>query len=137
MLNYGHIFYTTIYFYKWNNYIMLMLHRLIAYVNIQAQHDNLLIQLSIDNLLACMRKSMYAHSCMCAHTCVCMHAHVHVCAHVCAHMCGAHTHTRACVWCTHTCVCAHMCMCIHVCMCACMHVHMWVHVYTRVCLWCL
>ena len=30
-----------------------MLHRRIVYVNKQAQHDNLLMQLSIDNLLAC------------------------------------------------------------------------------------
>ena len=36
-----------------------MLHRLIVYVNMQA-HDNLLIQLSIDDLLACM----HARVCM-------------------------------------------------------------------------
>ena len=45
------------------------------YVNMQAQHNNLLIQLSIDNLLVCM----------CVNACV-MHVYANACAHVHKHV---------------------------------------------------
>ena len=74
-----------------------MSRKLIVYVNMQAQHNNLLIQLSIDNLLVCVHMNMYANMCVrarmvctqglctCMHTCTCMHPHA--CAHMHAYAC--------------------------------------------------
>ena len=93
---------------------MLMLHRLIVYV-MQTQHDNLLIQLSTDNLLARMRVIIYACACICMYACmcVCMQACVHasLCAHKCMCVHKVHVHAQSACGCIRVLVQLHVCAC--------------------------